>query len=197
MLRLREHLLPKARDEGKTFDDPRFFIKPINHNMGTTNWDHFNSGFLDIRDVELVPQMRHFENHLSQTTSEWQWRDSKTARSRSIGWNMSQKDPICQPKFYFETRGMKHFNNGNWQATPILAEYNRRQMGNYLIDGRAIRNLSPIKEEQLNRNLRFGGLVDVTDGNHRAKVPDYPACSMKQLVEYDYSRRPVSAQPRI
>ena len=79
--------------------------------MGTVNWDHFKAG-MNIPEVQLVPQMKHFEKHLARTQNEWRWRDSKSARSRTLGFEMSQIDPIVAPDYFFEERGMKHFNGG-------------------------------------------------------------------------------------
>ena len=111
------------------------------------NWDHFKTGLV-IPDVELVAQMKHFDHHLSRTTTEWSWRDSKTARSRSLGRMMSQEDPIVKPDYYFETRGMKHYEGGIPEPSWILKAFNNRQHGNFFIDERPIRELSPVKEEQ-------------------------------------------------
>jgi len=88
--------------------------------------------------------MKHFGHHLERTQNEWRWRDSKTARSRTLGWEMSQVDPICKPDYYFEEWGMKHFNGGWWEPTMILGHMNERNMGNYLMEARPIHNLAPI-----------------------------------------------------
>ena len=44
--------------------NPYFFIKKPSAHLGTVNWDHFKTG-LNIPDVELVAQMKHFDHHLS------------------------------------------------------------------------------------------------------------------------------------
>lgn len=86
-LQLRKQLLPKKKKDS-LFTNPYFFLKRPSANLGTVNWDHFKTGLV-IPDVELVAQMKHFDHHLSRTTTEWSWRDSKTARSRSLGRMMS------------------------------------------------------------------------------------------------------------
>ena len=78
--------------------------------------------------------MRHFEHHLRKSQNEWRWRDSKTAKSRSIGRSMSQLDPICAPDYYFEERGMKHFEGMIPKPSFILGEMNRRNMSNFLME---------------------------------------------------------------
>ena len=98
--------------------------------------------------MPLVPQMKHFEQHLARTQNEWKWRDSKSARSRTLGREMSQIDPIVTPDYFFEERGMKHFNGGNWEPTLILGHMNQRNMGNYIMEARPVHSLAPIMEEQ-------------------------------------------------
>ena len=62
---------------------------------------------------------------------------------------MSQLDPICTPDYYFEMRGMKHFFNakGDWDPSLVYKYMNGKEHGNYFIDERLIRPLSPVKEE--------------------------------------------------
>ena len=61
-MQLRKKLLPKKKDS--QFMNPYFFIKRPSANLGTVNWGHFKMG-MNIPDVELVAQMKHFDHHLS------------------------------------------------------------------------------------------------------------------------------------
>lgn len=191
-----------------TFLNPYFFVRSFSNsqikrpssNKGTVNWDHFTHG-VDIPDVELVPQMRHYEHHLVRSKNEWKWRDSKTPRSREMGRAMSQDDPIRRPDYYFETRGMKHYPGMIPEPSWILKEANRKDMGNYLMEPRTIRELSPVAEEQQSRNDRFGGIQDVMEGNRRTKVANYPnkpfRTPMKPVVTQEFAKpRPQSADSR-
>lgn len=83
---------------------------------------------------------------------------------------MCQIDPIVTPDYYFEERGMKHFNGGWWEPTLILGHMNERNMGNYLMEARPVHSLAPIMEEQNLRSTKYGGLADVNEGNRRVKV---------------------------
>ena len=83
---------------------------------------------------------------------------------------MSQEDPIVKPDYYFETRGMKHYEGGIPEPSWILKAFNNRQHGNFFIDERPIRELSPVKEEQRIRSEVYGGYGDINDGNRRGKA---------------------------
>jgi len=77
---------------------------------------------------------------------------------------------------------------------------NNKEHANYFIDERSIRPLSPVKEEQIKRSEKYGGLMEPTDGFRRGKVPEYPwkphRTPVRQLVTYDFARRPKSASTR-
>jgi len=62
LIQLKKQFIPRTPKQ--KFSDPYFFIKAPSKNMGTVNWDHFNSG-MNISGVPLVPQMKHFERHLA------------------------------------------------------------------------------------------------------------------------------------
>lgn len=51
---------------------------------------------------------------------------------------MSQDDPIVKPDYYFETRGMKHYEGMIPEPSWILKAFNNRQHGNFFIDERPI-----------------------------------------------------------
>lgn len=105
---------------------------------------------------------------------------------------MSQIDPICAPDYYFEERGMRHYEGMIPTPTHTLQEMNQRQMANYLMEARKMIPLSVVKEEQTVRSLKYDGLREPNDGNRRVKNPEYPwkprRTPMRPVVEFEFGR---------
>lgn len=125
--------------------------------------------------MELTNQKKHYGTHLSRTTKEIKFRDSKTAKSRKYAQYLNCTNPVVSPKL---SLGWPHLKTLKWMNT--------KKLGENFMEPRSYRNHSEVRKFQEFRNQR--NMPSITEGHRRANKFNDPR-HIKGLIEHQFGRK--------
>ena len=102
-------------------------MKGPRRNGGQVAKSNFSRGF-QVHKVELVDQRKHYGDHLERTTTEHQFRDTKTAKSRRLAQYLNCVDPINKPKVSLDEPTRRHYKVNYIFLTTLYSVYTKSKI---------------------------------------------------------------------